>query len=135
MRRRLRHAAGFDRSPRLVRATQTLTVFALISVTWIFFRAESLTEAMYIVTHLGRLFPGRAGNGPLHLGLTLREIGIALSLVAALFAIEFGRPPGDLAVSLDARPAWVRWSVYYAVIALTIGFGVFTRSQFLYFQF
>jgi hypothetical protein len=33
------------------------------------------------------------------------------------------------------RPAWFRWTGYYALILIILTFGEFGRSKFIYFQF
>jgi len=36
---------------------------------------------------------------------------------------------------LANKPIWVRWVAYYALMLACLIFGVFTASQFIYFQF
>ena len=49
---RLSALTRLDRFPRLKFALAALTTFALVTFAWIFFRAASLADALYIVRHI-----------------------------------------------------------------------------------
>src|SRR5215211_4458511 len=51
-RARVRSALGLERHPTVLRLWQTTATFALVGVAWVFFRAASLVDAWYVVTHL-----------------------------------------------------------------------------------
>jgi hypothetical protein len=36
---------------------------------------------------------------------------------------------------LSEKPPLVRWIIYYGIVFFIFAFGVFDRSQFIYFQF
>jgi alginate O-acetyltransferase complex protein AlgI len=134
----------------LYRSIQILITFSLVSFAWIFFRANQLSDAIYISTHL---FSGydmanlnliaeeiRVNLGqsmqlkilfPDLTGFTILAIAITLIAITETIQLTLHRSFFDL----SGRPAWLRWSVYYGLIMLILLFGVFAQSQFIYFQF
>ena len=124
------------------RMFQRIVTFSLICLTWVFFRAESLAQAMDIFR---QMFSG--GNpwiffdGTLYtLGLSRLELGILLASIGVLLAVDIAHEHG---VSLRARLAEqnlpFRWLVYLAAILFILIYGVYgvgyDASQFIYFQF
>ena len=103
-------------------------------VSWVFFRAESLDDALYVVTHL-------IDFGPLHYGtfkllkLPSFELGLAAVQIMMLCAID---------LILRFRLAWplrwwrirpVRWALFLALVYNIVFFGVFEKIDFIYFAF
>lgn len=118
--------------------------FSLISFAWIFFRANNVNDAFYIVSHLTTGW-GQTFN---HLNdLTFVRINLLLGeskqlVVAVLLAIllmevvHYLQRNPHWQVSFCKQPAWVRWSVYYIGLLVILLFGVYDApAQFIYFQF
>ncbi len=120
--------------PLLYRTAKTLFVFALMMAGWVFFRAESIGDAIDILVrswdlrgfHLGTLWS---------IGLPRFEMVIAFVSIAVLFLVDG---------VLEFRPAriaqvWeqkaVRWTLYLACMFSVVFFGAFGRAEFIYFQF
>ena len=118
---------------------QLPVTFILVCFTWIFFRADSMQDAVWIIS---RLFWD--ASRPLSyiqtcincLGVTLvAAIGMLLS-VAILTAYDYAALKRDVIAALSRRKAFVRWPVYVfflLIIALFAPKGVAT--EFIYFQF
>ncbi|MDQ6610838.1 MAG: MBOAT family protein [Gemmatimonadota bacterium] len=130
-RRRIITAIGLARVPRVHRALQVAATFTLISLTWVFFRADSATTA---VRMLGNMIGSwhwvdvRAVSGG-DVPLSLALIGIVIGAEACM---------GDAKVSdyLAERRRGVRWVAAYGICMLTLLVGVFSSQQaFIYFQF
>ncbi|WP_405410906.1 MBOAT family O-acyltransferase [Maribacter sp. Asnod1-A12] len=116
-------------SINLVYIGNLLLTFVLISFSWIFFRANTLSDALIVIERMitaqGSLF-----------------LGDKSSFVYGLFAIvilmlkdgydEF-YPNGTLFFTSKLRP--VRYISYSLVIVLILLLGVFDGGQFIYFQF
>jgi alginate O-acetyltransferase complex protein AlgI len=103
-------------------ATFGLTVFA-----WIFFRAESVRQAIgYVETIASRSLWRRPEIVPVHV----------LLLIAGFMAVEWTGREQEYAIADWGRawPGFVRWSFYYALIGLIFIFGN-GGSPFIYFQF
>ncbi len=106
--------------------------FVLINFSWIFFRAESIGDAFYmiktIVTNPGRLYVGSGDD-------------IAASLYAALaigilVLIEVKKEYFDTLFTIsNNRFELVRMLGYAMILFLILYFGVFGKGQFIYFQF
>ncbi|MBI3160793.1 MAG: MBOAT family protein [Chloroflexi bacterium] len=119
------------------RALAMLLTFHLVLLTWVFFRAASVGEAAMLIGSLTDWsgFPG--------LDVILGPLGaagfaLALAGVALLFAVEIWierRGAADFDDALAGLGAPARWAAYYGLAALTLLFGVFAESTFIYFQF
>lgn len=134
-RERLRSLLGIANWPLLHRAWQTAVTFVLSTIAWVFFRANSPADAFYILRHFidGAHFhlTDLYGLG----GLARFEWTLAAALVVVLFAVEWmmvEKPP--LVLNLWSKRPF-RWAAYYAGVFGVVCFGVFSRVQFIYFQF
>ncbi len=99
---------------------------------WIFFRANTFTDAIYIVTHLGQnlAFTIDAFNILGIMGTVIVAINLAI-----LFSVEIGLEYFNLDRRFLQLPRPVRWTAYYGLIGTILLFGVFSSSEFVYFQF
>ena len=105
---------------------RTLVTFNLVSFTWIFFRAESLTQAVDYLTGI----LGRRGEGVL-------ESQIALLLLAYLSIVTIDllqRNTGRELFFLSWRPS-ARGFVYALLVVSLIVFSSGQQTPFIYFQF
>lgn len=141
-RRALYKRLGIDTRARWFTALQTLTTFALVCFTYVFFRADSLDMA---ITVLGRIFtafagPGFAARQLLGFGLDVPDLvagTLALAVLVIGDVLQYKKI--DVAAWLFARPRAVRWLAYWALIVCVAVFGVYgpqySAAPFLYFQF
>ena len=114
--------------------------FSLICFAWIFFRARNVSEAWYVVTHLfqglGSLFSLSGFQNNLRgLGFGRYDFMIAFSAIVFMEIVHLIQRHGGIRHMLSTRPSWIRWIAYYAIVVGIILFGVFNKSQFIYFQF
>jgi len=121
--------------------------FALTCFAWIFFRANTVADAFYIAGHVTDGLGGflrsiatldmPALNVELRgLGLSQRELVIAVLSIAFMEGVHFLQRNHNMRSMLSNRPVWLRWAVYYALIAGIVLLGAFNQSQqFIYFQF
>ncbi len=123
---------GLRQYPRLLNGIQIVVVFHLVLFAWIFFRARTLPEALYIVTHLFTAFPWTLNSETLHLGAI--PLAILLMAIVGMEVIEQLRERRQLRLTFE--PSWVRWSAYYVLVAFILLFGELNaKGQFIYFQF
>lgn len=147
-----------DRLPRLTAFMQQTITFALVTFSFVFFRANTLADAIYVITHLLDGVPGYfvksglmvlkalfAWNGagwdaalrhilsPLYLDTGFNSLLIGLSLLAFLW-MEWTR--FDLA-RLGSLPVHVRWAAYALFLAVCLLFSVqaTVNTEFIYFRF
>lgn len=125
----------FSLPPRVVSTINILITFNLICFTWIFFRANSISDALYIIGHL---FTSMEFNVSL---FDLMPLGWYDWLLAALgiLVIEVfhwqQRKNNDLREVVLRQPALLRWSMYYILILVILMFGKFGAGEFIYARF
>lgn len=115
------------------------TVFILCSVAWVFFRAETLQDACYFLTHL---FDGitspityiRKGYSDLEM-LKPEFAKICLSLLF-LFVFDFYNYKGDVIENISCKNTLSRWCIYIGFTLMLLLFLPGTPAkEFIYFQF
>ena len=139
LRDRIHQVTRLNRAPRIHEALKVLTTFLLVCFAWIFFRANRLSDALYIVSHLFAGWGSVAGQGGTRraaVSMNLRfELAVAIGSILLLLGIALLQRRGDVWKELAEKPAWIRWSVYYGLIVAIFLVGNFRASQFIYFQF
>ena len=113
----------------------TVVTLGLVSFAWIFFRAESMTDAWYVVTNL---FTGWTMQG-ISCGLYQDYLLKCLMLAAIVIGFELWEEWRETASEdsiWDRMPRAVRWGGYWSVSVLILLFGQLGGlNQFIYFQF
>jgi alginate O-acetyltransferase complex protein AlgI len=132
--------AGLERTPVLHRLLQGIITFAGVTFAWIFFRAKSISDAFYIVTHLftGIGGPGQikvAMKGLFDLGLDRYEFIVALVSIGGMALVEGVEEKGGLRHLFSKRPLPLRWAFYYLLVFGILFFGEYQEKAFIYFQF
>lgn len=117
-----------------------LLVFFLVSFTYIFFRANTMSDATYIVTHLfsniNMLFTEGFLTSQLHGILFYNKNGIPLVLCAVLMIVlEIWEGDSEITEKISQQKPWIRWIFYYSIISLILFYGNFGKSPFVYFDF
>lgn len=110
-----------------------VVTFHLILPTWVFFRADSFGDASTIFSRVA----GSLGSLPsvLRTRLLSSEVLVSIGLILVLMGIEVLDERESLWKRLEARPVYVRWAVYYAVILTLIVLGTWQLQEFVYMQF
>lgn len=110
-----------------------LMTFTFLCLTWIFFRAANVTQAVMMIGRiLSPLTPWqRPEEFRERVLLLCCFMGIACIIGADIKTAFFG----EKHVLLNHRRAGVRLAACIALIVLILLFGVFNASQFIYFQF
>jgi alginate O-acetyltransferase complex protein AlgI len=104
----------------------------LVGFAWIFFRADSIADAWYVIGHMFLLDPGQLGISVV--GTTL--FALSLLLIAILFVVDLKERRIRLYAFLHRWPLWLRWAVYSTAgwaVAIATVFGV--TQEYIYFQF
>jgi len=128
----------------LPRPLKVITVFLLVSFTWIFFRASSMTDAVYIATHLfsrlGDFFAALHDTAQFHayilMGTPIASFLIALLGITTLEIVESQYRNGVDVMKAIARTETSRLVLYGCIATSILLFGTFYGAeQFIYFQF
>jgi D-alanyl-lipoteichoic acid acyltransferase DltB (MBOAT superfamily) len=124
---------GLDRSPRLKDALAILVTFHLVTFAWIFFRANTFSDAVYIAGHLFQGWQLQASYG---LGLGFYDLAIALLAILLLEWSHLVEQRTNTAwMYLKNWPGWLRWATDYSLIFAILLFGKMGVTEFIYFQF
>ena len=111
-----------------------LFTFNLICLTWVFFRAKSVNDAFYILTHLFTDLQIQGVFSKLAIAKFDLQI-IAFSLLILIFT-EGVQNKISIAKWLAVKPFYVRWSIYVSLGIVILLFGAYEQNQqFIYFQF
>ncbi|MEO8355672.1 MAG: MBOAT family O-acyltransferase [Chloroflexota bacterium] len=126
---------SFALHPKLATGIRIFATFNLVCFTWIFFRANSLSDAVYVIGHLFADWKLQASLVDLMPGgLYDWMIAILAILLMEMVHIVQMRGGGLRPVVL-AQPVWVRWSIYFALVLVIFIFGKFGSTEFIYARF
>lgn len=142
----LRHTVcallGINREKQYYPVFRVLLTFLIVCFCWIFFRADSMDTAIFILRKI--FFDFRAellfGGGLLDMGLTAPDLAVLLSAVIILLFADTlkyrGIGANSIILNMNIIP---RFAVILTLLFTTLVFGVYgvgyTAAQFIYFQF
>jgi D-alanyl-lipoteichoic acid acyltransferase DltB (MBOAT superfamily) len=115
--------------------------FHLVLFAWVFFRANSLNDAMYIIANT---FPLNIvefinnfldPNIEMNLGLNKYEIIIALGNIIIMEIFHLIQRHNSMRQFLLTKPIIIRYAAYTLLLFLILFFGEFNLQEFIYFQF
>jgi D-alanyl-lipoteichoic acid acyltransferase DltB (MBOAT superfamily) len=114
-------------------ALKLMLTFALVCLAWIFFRASSVADAVYIATHIFdiRIFSLRG----LAVTFPVWEFVLAWVLIAVVIVADIIDSRWGLNALLNRTAAPVRWGLYYGLTAVILFFGIWGAPEFIYFRF
>ena len=108
------------------------TTFVLICFSWIFFRANNVNEAFYIV----KTIISNPGKLYIPSGADVVTPVFAVIAIAILLFAEIKKEYFNKIFTLgENKYTIVRWAFYSSIIFIILYIGVFNSSQFIYFQF
>lgn len=147
---KLTKVIGLGKRPKMHAAVQVVTVFVLMDIAWVFFRASSMSDALYILTHLGsdlgsylsRLiatpYVNWRGNGFLEPFLIGNSAAALLQCAAGILLVEMlylVQRKVNLYGAVLHKPAAVRWLADAALVLAIVLFYASDAGSFLYAQF
>lgn len=119
-----------------------IITFGLVDFAWIFFRAESIRDAISMIksmVHIGNI--GNLLSGGLYdLGLSSKNIKVLLLGILVIFFADYMKYKGiKIREVIIAQELWCRWLCYLAAFWFILIFGIwggnYDASSFIYFQF
>lgn len=144
----------FNRFPKLA---NRFTTFILVCFAWVFFRANNLNDAIYIVTHLtygtggyidfiSHLLPKLINHTatefnmmqlllPFTVGLEYLTIKLLWIFFVVLILIDLVCARKLPISDLSRKSIYVRWTIYIVCILIIMNLGVASDLPFIYFQF
>ena len=138
--KKIHKALGIEKT-KLLKIWQTVVTFNLVCFAWIFFRADSLQDAFYLVNHALRgigttLLPLFSSFGSLRAGKGLLkpiflDMQYELFIVIVVILISF-----PLARLMNRNRFTPRYASYLILILIIVLFGYFTNTgNFIYTRF
>jgi alginate O-acetyltransferase complex protein AlgI len=137
---------GLDKRNLIKKILQISVTFSLVTFSWIFFRAKTFDDSIYIATHLFSglsndlsnivLNTNNARSDLLFLGFDYKMLIVAATSILFMEFVHFIQRHKSISDIMSQKPGWVRWTVYYFIVVIILFFGVIDHSQqFIYFQF
>nr|WP_298726369.1 MBOAT family O-acyltransferase [uncultured Steroidobacter sp.] len=114
-------------SSKAIAVLQALLMFHFVCVGWIFFRAESISQAFALI--------GALGHGFAVTDFALYAGSLLLFFTAPLFVYEWLAYRRNEMLLALSQPAWQRVALYGYFIAMVVVFPPLTQQVFIYFQF
>ena len=118
---------------------QVITTFILVDFAWIFFRANSLSDALYIINNLFILNPNfLSDKSILKLGLHEKDVYLSFLLLIFLLIVQLKQRRLNIIHWILKQNIAIRWFIYLFSIYSILIFGYYAsgkESQFIYFQF
>jgi alginate O-acetyltransferase complex protein AlgI len=122
----------------LLKFAGIILTFNLVTLSWVFFRAASLSDALTVLQKIVS-DPLPHPGVDWHPGLDAAQFALALLLIAAMVAFEIMETRKPVWHSISMQPRWLRWGAYYAFGVTFVVLWLLSPQQaaqpFIYFQF
>jgi alginate O-acetyltransferase complex protein AlgI len=112
---------------------RVLLTFHLVAISWVFFRARSVSDALTILRKIGTNLldiPSLVMGYP----FTAEHL-LSIALIALLLIVEVLDERRPLSQRLAAAPMVLRWGIYYLAIFGLLLVGRWQAKEFIYMQF
>jgi D-alanyl-lipoteichoic acid acyltransferase DltB (MBOAT superfamily) len=123
---------GILKYPQFVNMGNLLWTFALVFFAWIFFRSNTLGDAVLII---GNIFDFSTYSIDLQLFHFKADFYLAFMLIGVLMLIEFAQEKYNLVQKLKVTSRWAKWGVFLILLFSIFVLGKWDETDFLYFQF
>lgn len=118
---------------------RVILVFMLMSITWVFFRASNLHDALYIFRHM---FDGITNlrsyivSGLYSFGVKAPYLLTMLAIyLIPLFIIDYINVKDDALTILNNKPIFIRYLAYFVLLLMILLLHYVGEVNFIYFQF
>lgn len=127
---------NLDKNSRLHKIIQVMITFVLVDFAWIFFRANNINDAIYVVKNILNFSNSLSIS---KLGLDIYNFILLFITIILLIIYELMSNKINLVNAINSKPLLIRWGIYVILIFSIIIFGIYgpgyDASQFIYFQF
>ena len=138
-RNRIKAIIGIAQLKWLDNAVQKLITFSLVTIAWVFFRANTMQDAFYMLRKLPSSFSEfvyMAKNlVPISLPISGEKAWVCVLVICIMELIHTIQKKRSINTLLLNQPRYIRWCVYYIFIFTILYMGIFHNRQFIYFQF
>lgn len=125
------------KSRKFGRIVTGLTVFIFCNLAWVFFRADSISDAIYVITHMLDGITSPTTYLYNSIGLNRFEI-LKIALVIAVVTIyDYISLKHDVIILINKLPKGIRWTLGYVLVLAILYCSISNlgENQFVYFQF
>lgn len=137
-RKRITRHFELNTVPALSRLYTVLCIavtFSLTCFAFIFFRANSVSDALYITTHLFSGIKDYQYDNLYGLGLNRGDFYFGICAVVLLEVFEWTHKRENMRFMLSDKPRWLRWSMSCILLLTVLLFGYHGNKPFIYFAF
>ncbi len=133
--------AQTDTSSFSFRLGQQMLTIGMVTLAWIFFRAESLSAALSMLMSIFKgLNVWNLTDGTLlSLGMDSKDWDVLLLSIGVLLVVSILQQRGSVRERLQKQTSWFRYCIYILAVLTVLIFGVYGPgydvSQFIYMQF
>lgn len=143
LRNKIASFLGLDKHPWISSILGMVITFTFVNFAWIFFRANTLSDAIYITSHLFTNIIDSLNIKSIRQVLSLIEFSkfdfiVAFISVSFMEFIHLVQRDKSIDETINGKPLWIRWSFCYLILFAIIligGYGYEETTQFIYFQF
>ncbi len=118
---------------------KVILTFSLVTIAWVFFRANTFADAIYIIQNSFVFNPEVVISGDIYkLGLPWREFKIVVVAMLVLFGANLLERKYHLLDFLRKQHLIIRWAFYIVLVLYVLFYGVYgsdEKAAFIYFQF
>ncbi len=136
-RKKLADLTKINKFPKIHQGFQILVTFILVNIGWVFFRANTINDAFYILKNMFvNISFSLKNNTDMFFGSNTRA-GLIILVSSILFMeiIHLMQEHFRMRQFLSNKPIYLRWSIYIIIILAILIFGQFGEQEFIYFQF
>ncbi|MCP4154850.1 MAG: hypothetical protein GY757_44420, partial [bacterium] len=112
----------------LYKIFRILFTFLWVSFAWIFFRADSIADALYIISHL----TDNSKTSSLSFINLETDPLIALAAIAFMLFFHLFQPHDNIRDMLNGKPLLLRWFLYILIVMSILNLGKFNETPFIY---
>lgn len=126
--------SAFIKKYKLIKTANLLKIiftFHIVAFAWIFFRAENINSALYVITNCFRDFNFSLAN--IVVGFTRTDLIVAVAGI--LIMIFADSVPDKLNSWFEKKSGVFRWAIYYFLLLSIIFVGIYQHTSFIYLKF
>lgn len=108
---------------KAVKFIRILSVFFIVCVLWIFFRANSFSDAYYVISHMFKgIFHTKQYITHLFDSTLINKTGLAIIFceLLLLFIYDYISLKENVIQKISEKPVLIRWSIYIVFVVLTV---------------
>lgn len=138
LRRRMVSRLHLDRYKLALRYMRVFITFALVNLGWVFFRANTMSDALLILRNIFSLSHYRLSDLLAFLPtakVSVFEFSTMLGAIGVLELVQLYQRNASIRAMVFSKPGMLRWSLYLLLIFTIILFSNVNQYRFIYFQF